>query len=81
MVSLSITKFRSGIADVVNKVAFGHERVAIERNGKPACAIISIEDLELLEALEDKIDIDGAREAIDRNEFKDWDAVKAQLGL
>lgn len=81
MVSLSITQFRTDISEVVNKVAFGHERVSIERNGKPACAVISIEDLQLLEALEDKFDLEAAREAIKRNDFEDWEKAKAELGL
>lgn len=81
MVSLSITKFREEIAEIVNKVAYGHERVAINRNGKPACAVISMEDLELLEALEDKIDILAAKEALDRGEFVDWEKVKSDLEL
>ena len=81
MVSLSITEFRKGIADFVNQVAFGHKRIVLERNGKLTCAIISIEDLELLEAIEDKVDLEAAREAIARDEFEDWDKVKAELGL
>ena len=81
MVLLSITEFRAGIADFVNQVAFGHKRIALKRNGKPACAIISIEDLELLEAIENKVDLEAAREAIERDEFEDWDEVKAELGL
>ncbi len=81
MVSLSITKFRTGISDIVNKVAFGHQRFAISRNGKPACAVISMEDLELLEALENRFDLEAAHEAIERNDFEDWDKVKAELEL
>ena len=81
MVSLSITKFRTSISDIVNKVAFGHQRIAINRNGKPACAVISMEDLELLEALENRFDLEAAREAVERNDFEDWDKVKADLKL
>jgi prevent-host-death family protein len=81
MTSVSVTEFRSAFADFINKAAFGHERVAIERNGKPACAVVSVADLELLEALEDRFDLEGAREALAKNEFEDWDKVKAALGL
>lgn len=81
MASLSITKFRTGISDIVNKVAYGHQRVAISRNGKPACAVISMEDLALLEALENRFDLAAAREAVERNDFEDWDKVKAELEL
>ena len=81
MVSLSISKLRTSISDIVNRVAYQNERVAIERNGKPACAIISMADLEFLEALEDKFDLAEAHEAIKRNEFKDWEKAKDALGL
>ncbi len=81
MVSLSISKLRTNISDIVNRVVYQNERVAIERNGKPACAIISMADLELLEALEDKFDLAEAHEAIKRNEFKDWEKAKDALGL
>ncbi len=81
MVFLSISKLRTSISDIVNRVAYQHERVAVERNGKPVCAIISMADLELLEALEDKFDLAEAHEAIKRNEFEDWEKAKEALGL
>ena len=81
MVSLSISKLRISISEIVSRVVYQNERVTIERNGKPACAIISMADLELLEALEDKFDLAEAHEAIKRNEFKDWEKAKDALGL
>ncbi len=81
MVSLSISKLRTNISDIVNRVVYQNERVAIERNGKPVCAIISMADLELLEALEDKFDLAEAHKAIKRNEFEDWEKAKDALGL
>jgi hypothetical protein len=44
--------------------AIHHERFVLTKRGKDVCAIVSIEDLKLLEALEDQIDIDMARQAI-----------------
>ena len=81
MTTISISSIRENISEVVSKVLFAGERVCIERNGKPACALVSIEDLELLEKLEDMIDIEEANKALERNDFVDWDVAKKQLGI
>ncbi len=81
MTKLSITSLRTGISDIACKVMYNGERFFIERSGKPACALVSIEDLQLLEALEDKIDIEAAKEALRRNDFVDWEKAKKELGL
>ena len=81
MTTVSITSLREGISDIASKVMYTGERFCIERSGKPACALISIEDLELLEALEDKIDIKAAKKALKRNDFVDWEEAKKELGL
>lgn len=69
--SVSTVALREELADVVGRVSYGHERVGVTRHGKLAAVVISVDDLELLEALEDardaadftaaKADDDGAR--------------------
>ncbi len=81
MISFGITDLRKNISDIVGRVFYGGERIAIEKNGKPACVIISVEDLKLLEAIEDQIDIQAAREALQRNDFVPWETVKKELNL
>ena len=49
---LSASEAREKIADVIGRVSYGHERVVITRNGKPAAAVVTIEDLERLRALD-----------------------------
>ncbi|HEY9692514.1 MAG TPA: type II toxin-antitoxin system Phd/YefM family antitoxin [Oculatellaceae cyanobacterium] len=53
--------------DLLNRVGFGHERILVERRGKPIAAIVSIEDLQRLEALEDLIDSAALRKAKEEN--------------
>jgi antitoxin Phd len=53
MSSVSVSELRSDLSDTVNRVAFKGERVIVERQGKQVAAMISIEDLELLEKMED----------------------------
>jgi prevent-host-death family protein len=52
---------RNGFTDVVNRVSYGHERLVVRRHGRDAAALISMEDLELLERAieeaEDRIDV------------------------
>ena len=81
MTFLSITEAREKLSDYADRVAFKGERLCIKRNGKPAFAMVSIEDMKLLEAIEDKIDITEAEKAIRRNKFTSWDEAKKKLGL
>lgn len=81
MVSMSVSQLRLNISDFIGRVMYSGERVSIEKNGKPACALVSIEDLELLERLENTIDITAARDAIKRNDSVSWEKAKKELGL
>ena len=51
---MSVMKFRSDMADPLNKVAYAGERVVLHRRGKPVAAVVSMDDLKRLEAAEDK---------------------------
>ncbi len=42
---------RSCLTDVVNEVAYAGKRIILSRQGKMLAAIVSLEDLKLLEAL------------------------------
>ena len=82
--TISITEARDDFADVMNRVAYGHERVLVERRGRSLAAIIPAEDLRILEAIEDEIDIAEARAALadpGNATPRRWDDVKARLGL
>jgi len=50
--SVTIRALREGLSDAVGRVSYGHERVQITKNGKPAAVLIGPEDFELLEQLE-----------------------------
>ena len=51
------------------------------RHGKSIAAIVSVEDLELLQALEDRIDLAAARKALKSGGRVAWDKIKADLNL
>jgi prevent-host-death family protein len=50
-VEISVTQARAELAELVNRVAYGRERVVLTRRGKAVAAIVSAEDLELLDRL------------------------------
>lgn len=77
---LSSREFRATLSDVIGRVAYGGERVAVTRNGKVAAVLISKQDLENLERLEMEADLqayrdtrasdDGTRVALEEFESK-----------
>lgn len=54
MISVTIVGARKNFSDLINKVFYNQERIIINRRDKPMAALISIEDLELLEQIENK---------------------------
>ncbi|MBI3838160.1 MAG: type II toxin-antitoxin system prevent-host-death family antitoxin [Planctomycetia bacterium] len=78
----SIVNIRSNLADTLNRVAYAGERVVLERRGKPVAALVSIEDLELLERLENEADLQAVRKARkERGKPVPLAKVKARLGM
>lgn len=81
MTRVAVTELRVAISDLLDRVAGHGERIAVERYGKPAVALVSPEDLELLEAIEDRMDIEAARKALMDPGSRRWYEVKAELAL
>ena len=81
MAAVTITEARANLAETVNRVAYAGERITLKRAGKAMAAIVSVDDLALLETLEDKLDIADAQKARKQRERIPWKAVKAKLGL
>ena len=81
---VSAVQVRKRLAEVIDRAAFGKERVILARRGKAVAAIVSLEDLELLEALEDKMDLENARAALIEAEKEgtvSWEEFKKELSL
>ena len=79
-----ISEAREELATIVNKVAFGVERVRLTRHGKAVAAVVPIEDVELIEDLEDAIDVELALEALAEMATEPpvpWEEVKREFGL
>jgi prevent-host-death family protein len=84
MAERRISEARESFSTTVNRVAFGGERVILTRHGRRVAAVVPVEDLELLEALEDARDLDEVRAALAEPKNRKrigWEELKAQLGL
>lgn len=81
----SASEARRDFAGLVNRVTYGGERVVLTKNNKRAAAIVSAEDLDLLESLEDAIDVREARKILQRMRTTGekpipWSQMKKELG-
>ena len=81
MTTLTTSQMRAHLSDTLSKVAYKGERVVITRGGKEFVALVPVDDLELLEALEDRMDIEDAKKALREPGSVSWEKVKADLGL
>ena len=50
----SVAHAKNTLSSLINKVAYGKTRVVLESRGKPKAALISTEDLEMLQRLEQR---------------------------
>ena len=64
MTTLSIVEARNHLADAINRVTYGGERVVFARRGKPVAALVSAGDLALLQRIEDAEDIRAAAKVL-----------------
>ncbi len=81
---VSVSEAREDFAELVNRAAYTHERIRVSRRGRDVAAIVPIEDVDLLEAIEDELDLAAAREALADPENAvpiPWEQVKKNLGL
>jgi prevent-host-death family protein len=83
MIRVTTTKARQEFAKVLRKARRGR-RFLLERHNRPVAAIVSVEDLALLEAIEDQRDLEDARRALAEYAEKGaipWAQVMEELGL
>ena len=84
MSSLNSSEARQHFPELINEAAYAKKRTIVTRRGKKVAAIVPIEDLEALEAIENKIDLEEARailEDVKRNGGISWEDLKTELGL
>lgn len=68
------------IDELVDRASSRRERIVVHRGRRAVAAVVPIEDLEMLEAIEDKMDIDEAMARIQEPTVP-WSKIKKELGL
>lgn len=63
-ITISAADARKNFSDIVNKVAYGKEPVILTRRGQGVAALVSMDELKLLQQIEDFIDIEDATRAL-----------------
>ena len=81
MMKVGVHEIRANLADIINRVAYGGERIVLERRSKPVVAVVSMEDLELLQTLEDRSDVKAALKARKEKGVVPLEKIKARLGM
>ncbi|HEY7034046.1 MAG TPA: type II toxin-antitoxin system Phd/YefM family antitoxin [Thermomicrobiales bacterium] len=85
MTCISTVEAREKFSEVVNRAAFGQERIVLTRRGKALAAVVPIEDLKWMEELEDRLDIEEARAALKEDREQggrvSLEQLAAELGL
>lgn len=84
MTELSLVEAHEHFLEVVDRAEEAKERIYLTRAGKRIAAIVPIEDMEAMEAIEDRIDLEEAAKA--RAEAKEKGTIslaemKAKYGL
>jgi len=80
---MGVSDAREHLGDVIDRARYTQERVVLTKRGREVGAIISIDDLKLLEMLEDQLDIKEARLALEESQGErvSYDEVRKKLGL
>ena len=84
MSSITTVEARDQFSELINRAAYGKERVVITRRGKELVAVVPIEDVKLLEETEERIDIEDAHAALVEAKEKGTVSLaelKEELGL
>jgi prevent-host-death family protein len=79
---ISTADARKKFANIVNRVAFGKEAFVLTRRGEALAALVSVEDLRLLQEMEERMDVDDAWKArSESEETVSWEELKKELNL
>lgn len=81
MTEIGVAEIRANLAEVINRVAYGGERIVLQRRGKQVLAVVPIEDLALIEEMENRADIRAALKARKEKGEVSLEVIKARLGM
>lgn len=64
MNTITTVNAREHFSELINRAAYGKERIIISRRGRGLMALVPLDDLRLLELAEDLIDVRDAKIAL-----------------
>jgi prevent-host-death family protein len=82
--AVSVADARSDLADLLNRVAYGKERLVITRHGRELAALVPVEDLKLANRLRRFVarkDVSRALAELDAGKTSSWEQLREELGL
>ena len=81
MTHLTIDEVKEAFTNAIHRVQTEGERILLRDHGKDVAVLISVEDLELLEQLEEQADLVEAVKAMTdpTDEIVDWEDAKKEL--
>ncbi len=81
MPRIPATKVRQAFSEALNRVAYRGERITLHRRGKDVAALVPMEDLKAIEAMEDKIDLAAAKKAKREKGQIPYERIRREAGL
>jgi prevent-host-death family protein len=84
MESMTTAEARKQLAELVNRVAYGKERVVLTRHGREVAALVPLEDLKLLERLRGRLtrrQVQRALREVQERGSLPWEALREVLDL
>ena len=82
--AVSVADARSDLAELLNRVAYGKERLVITRHGRELAALVPVEDLQLVNRLRRFVarkDVARALAELDAGKAPSWEQLREELGL
>ena len=72
---ISVSELKRDLSGIINQAAYGKERIVIGSRGKPKAAVVSMEDLQLLESMSQERTLQAKR----MSSLKAARAVRAEI--
>ena len=82
MKRLNASVAREEFSELLNQVSYLGKRIIVHRRGKDVAALVSLEDLQLIQEMEDKLDNAAADAALEEpGESIPWEQVIKDLSI
>lgn len=84
ILEVSVADARNDLAELLNRVAYGKQRLVITRHGRELAAVVPVDDLKLMTRLRRFVarkDVARALAALDAGKTSTWDELRKELAL